>query len=486
MSVWRLAAVMASLVMMPGCVAIGPSYEAPEVETDAGWAGMEEGVFNAASPESIQTWWTQLNDPVLDGLVERAFESNLDLASAVARVRQAAALRRVSAGERFPDLDGTGSYSRERQGANGFPSLPDPEEFDSFALGLEFGWELDVWGRVSRLVEAADADLAATVEDLHDVRLILAAEVAAEYVALRAAQSRVGVAERNIEIQRRSLDLTQTRFDAGASPQLDVSQAETNLANTEAELPTLRADVRLQLLRLAVLLGENPTALLDELSSGGRVPEPPTKIAVGIPADALRRRPDVRSSERTLAAEVARIGVELGDLYPRFVLGGSFQFNATDADMLFEGDSVGWGLGPSFSWNLFDGGRQRGEVRAQEAAADIALLNYQSSVLRAIEEVEGAMYSHARELERLAALSRASASARRSAELSRELYLEGRSDFQNVLDSERELFSAEDNLIVSRAEVVITYITLQRSLGGGWSSVATRGADGEGADEPTD
>ncbi|MEM9083171.1 MAG: TolC family protein, partial [Planctomycetota bacterium] len=294
-------------------------------------------------------------------------------------------------------------------------------------------------------------------------------DVASEYVALRTAQERVRVARRNIAIQRQSLQLTTIRFENGASPQLDVAQAETNLANTEAELPLLIADERDAALRLAVLLGENPTNLLDELRVAATIPLPPERISVGIPADTLRRRPDVRSAERTLAAEVARIGVELGDLYPVFTLGGSLEFGSTNFGSLFDADSIGFGVGPGFSWNLFDGGRERGEVRAQEAIADIALLNYRSTVLEALEEVEGSLFRHARQTEQAEAFARASIAAGQSAELSRQLYLEGRSDFQNVLDSERELFIAEDNLILSRSDVALTYITLQRSLGGGWS-----------------
>ncbi|MEM9167873.1 MAG: efflux transporter outer membrane subunit [Planctomycetota bacterium] len=459
----------ALILTLCGCASIGPDYERPAVETDPQWAASSDIAFNSAEPEGIATWWTTLDDPVLDDLVERAFAANLDLATAVQRVRQAAAIRGISAGERFPDLDGTGSYSRERQGQNGFPALAEPTEFDSFALGLEFGWELDVWGRIRRLVESADADLAATLEDLHDVRLILAAEVASEYVGLRTAQQRLAVARRNIEIQRQSLSLTTTRFENGAAPQLDVAQAQTNLANTEAELPSIEADLRDRTLRLAVLLGATPTALLDELSETGDIPSPPEAISVGIPADVLRRRPDVRGAERQLAAEVARIGVELGDLYPRFSLSGTLQFNSTNSGSLLDADSLGFGIGPAFAWNIFDGGRVRNAVRAQEVAADIAAIEYRSAVLSALESVESAMYRHARQIERTTALERASTAAGQSADLSRQLYLEGRRDFQNVLDSERELFAAQDNLILSQSEVTTTYITLQRSLGGGWS-----------------
>ncbi|MEL6498983.1 MAG: efflux transporter outer membrane subunit [Planctomycetota bacterium] len=457
------------LMLLIGCRAIGPEYERPAIETDPRWAASSDVSFNSAEPEGIETWWVSLNDPVLNSLIDRALMANLDLASAVARVRQAAAIRGIAAGERVPDLDATGSYARERQGQNGFPALQAPAEFESFALGLEFGWELDVWGRVRRLVEAADADLAATLEDLHDVRLIIVAELASEYVRLRSSQQRLRVAQRNIEIQRQSLSLTQVRFDNGAAPQLDVAQAQTNLANTQAALPLLQAEEREAALRIAVLLGENPASLIGELDESAPIPTPPETLAVGIPADVLRRRPDVRAAERLLAGEVARIGVELADLYPRFSLSGTLEFNSTNSAALFDANSLGFGIGPAFVWNIFDGGRERGGVRAQRAAADIAAIGYRSSVLGALESVEGAMYRHARQIEQAAAFQRAAAAAAQSAELSRRLYLEGRSDFQNVLDSERELFTAQDNLILSRSEVTSTFITLQRSLGGGWS-----------------
>ncbi|MEM9109648.1 MAG: efflux transporter outer membrane subunit [Planctomycetota bacterium] len=483
MSRWLFIFVLPVVFPMTGCIQVGPDYQRPEMDSHATWAASKKASFNQALPEDIETWWQELQDPMLNSLVDRAFNANLDLAIAVQRVRQAAANRGIAAGERFPDLDGSGSYSRERQGANNFPALTDPQEFNSYALGFDLAWELDVWGRVSRLIESADADLEASIEGLHDVRLILAAEVATEYVQLRTAQARLEVAERNIEIQKRSFEITKARFDAGAAPQLDVSQAETNLANTEAEVPSLKSDVRNSLLRLAVLLGENPTALIEELSTPVAVPTSPEEIGVGIPADILRRRPDIRLAERTLAAEVARIGVEVAEFYPRFTLGGTFQYSATNSGVLFDSDSSGFGFGPSFSWNLFDGGRVRNAVRAQEAIADQALLEYRSTVLTAFEEVESAMYTHARELERAEALSRASNAAQQSADLSRQLYLEGRSDFQSVLDSERELFSAEDNLILSRSQAVTTYITLQRSLGGGWSPYLDEGEEEDGSEE---
>ncbi|MEM7202851.1 MAG: efflux transporter outer membrane subunit [Planctomycetota bacterium] len=466
-------ALAAAAVLTAGC-RVGPDYIPPTIEAPPAWRASDEAIYSSEEPQALSVWWQALGDAALDGLIDRALRGSLSLAVAVQRVRNLAALRGRAFGERFPDIDADGGYARSRFGQNSFPPQPSAKTFDLYDVGLLFSWEIDLWGRVTRSIEAADADLAASIEDLRDVRVLLVAEVAAEYVALRASQARVAVANSNIEIQRRSLELTEARFNAGAAPALDVAQARRNLANTEAELPTLQAEIRLALLNLSLLLGDRPDELLEELADAGPLPEPPPTVVVGVPAEALRRRPDVRSAERRLAAEVARIGVELGDLYPRFTLGGSIGFESTASTRWFDTDSGIFGFGPSFQWNLFDGGRELGELRAQRAQADIALLDYRSSVLNAVAEVEDSLFQHVRERERAAALRRSAAAARESAVLSRELYLAGRSDFQNVLDAERSLFEAEDLLIRSRSEVAQTYVALHRALGGGWEPRALR------------
>ncbi|MEO0650422.1 MAG: TolC family protein, partial [Planctomycetota bacterium] len=275
-----------------------------------------------------------------------------------------------------------------------------------------------------------------------------------------------------------SLDITRTRYENGAAPLLDVAQAERNLANTEAELPSFMADERDADLRLAVLTGETPSAWVDSQASAA-IPVPPDRVHIGVPTNAVRQRPDVRGAERRLAGEVARLGVEIGDLYPRFVLGGSLGYEATSSGDLLERASGIFGLGPTFTWNLFDGGRERGEVREQRFAIEEALLEYRQAVLLALEEAESALFGLARARERQAVLTRAVDASRRSAELSRVLYLEGRSDFQNVLDAERSLFEAQDALIAGVSEVTQSHVALQRALGGGWQIEAVDGAPAE-------
>ena len=470
-------ALLTALIAASGCAIVGDDYAPPEVLVQDAFAAASESGYVDELPQDLGRWWQQLNDPVLDELVERALQGSFDLESAVANVRRVAAIRGQAIGNRFPDLDGFGSYNRTRIGSNTVPANPDPTTFDLYSLGLELSWEVDLWGRVTRVIEAAQADVEASVEDLRNVRAVLVAEVVSTYIDLREGQARLEVAARNIETQRRSLGLTQTRFEAGAAPRLDVAQARTNVANTQATLPLFQQAVRTAQLRLAALLGEDPSVLPVPADGSAELPAPPDAIAVGMPAELLRQRPDVRAAERRLAGEVARVGVELADLLPRFTLGGSIGYEATGSGSLLDQNSGFLGLGPAFRWNLFDGGRERGEVRAQREAAKIALLDYRQTVLLAFEEVEGAMFGLARDRERTALLAEAVAAAQDSAELARVLYLEGKSDFQNVLDSERSLFDAQDTLISNRADVAQRFVLLLRSLGGGWQQPEVLGVD---------
>lgn len=465
-------AVCSVTLVVSGCAIVGEDYVPPEIETAAEFTGSFESVYGSSPPTNLGLWWEQLEDPVLNDLVERALERSLELEAAVVAVRRDAALLGQAIGNRYPDIDGFGSGLRSRVGEDSFPANPDAQTFNLWSLGLEFGYELDVWGRVTRLIEASSADLDGSVEDLRDVRALLVASVVSAYVDLREGEARLEVAEQNIETQKASLAITETRFEAGAAPRLDVAQARTNLANTEATLPSVRTSVRLSKLRLGVLLGADPSRFVERFQSesptASGIPRPPERIQVGVPADLLRQRPDVRAAERALASEVARVGVEIGDLYPRFSFGGTISFEATDTDQWFRESNGIFGLGPSLTWNLFDGGRERGEVRAQEAAAELALVTYRQTVLLALEDAEGAMFSLARDRDEVKALAAVVDAARDSAELSRQLYLAGKSDFQNVLDSERTLFDAQDALIESTAGATQSYVSLLRAIGGGW------------------
>ena len=462
------AGVAAALVWGGGCWTVGPDYRPPAEEAPDGWLDADPEVYAGPPEARLANWWSALDDPLLGELIASAFAHNPDLAVAYERVREARAGRSQVASARFPTLDGTGAYSRARSGSNSFPALPEASTFDRWTLGLETGWELDLWGRVRRSVEAADAEAQAALELARDVRVLLAGEVARQLIEARTFQERLRVARENIAIQERSLGIARTRFDAGLSPALDVAQAETNLAATEAEVPALASGLRATTLRLGTLVGELPGPMVERLAQEGTIPLPPERLGLVLPAEVLRQRPDVRAAERSLAAEVARIGVAQAEYLPLFSLGGSVGYEATETSDLFDRDSGFLGLGPSFRWNLFSAGRVRAGVEAQRARAEASRLTYRGTVLAALEEVEGLAFAHAQERLRQAALERAVTAARRTVELARELYTAGQSDFQNVLDAERSLFQAEDRLLASRGQVALTFVSLHQALGGGW------------------
>lgn len=460
----------AALLLSIGCVAVGRDYETPQAALPAGWSEAHEPQFTQHSAE-LAEWWRRLDDPVLDALVERAVGGGLDLREAVARVREARALRGVAAADRYPTLDADASYERRRDSENS-PFGIRSTDYDLYGTGLDASWEVDLWGRVRRSIEASDADLAASIEDARDVAVSVAAETAIHYVRLRAFQRRAGIARNNLALQEETLALVQARFDSGLVGERDLAQARTNLESTRSRVPELEFGWRNAENRLAVLLGLAPGALAAELAAdpadAQSIPVPPSGVAVGVPADLLRRRADVRRAERVLAAETARIGVAEGELYPRLALSGNLGVESDDVSNLFDADSRMFGIGPSLRWNLFDGGRLRRGVEAQDARAEQALVRWERTVLIALEETENAMSAFVREQARRSALLEASTQARRAVELAQTQYREGLTDFQAVLDSERALAELEDGLAQSDAAVATNLVVLYKALGGGW------------------
>jgi NodT family efflux transporter outer membrane factor (OMF) lipoprotein len=461
-----VAAALVTLLSAVACTTVGPDYEAPETVVPAVWhEGTEAGLVSGTA--ELADWWCRLEDPLLDGLVARATHQNLDLREALARLREARALRGVAASERFPTLDGTAAFERRGESEN-TPLGTFVPDFDQYSAGFDATWELDLWGRVRRSVESADADLAATVEDTRDVAVTLAAEVALGYVELRSFQRRAAITRSNVSLQEQTLELVRGRYEAGLVGESDVAQARTNAESTRSRLPAFEIGMRTAENRLAVLLGQAPGTLAAELALERAIPVPPLSVAVGVPADLLRRRPDVRRAERTLAAETARIGVAEGELYPRLTLSGSLGVAAEEAADLFQHESGIFGFGPSLRWNLFDAGRLRRLVAAQEARTEQALVRWERTVLLALEESENAMTAFVREQARRRSLLEAATSARLAVELARAQYTEGLSDFQTVLVAERALAELEDELATSDAAITTHLIQLYKALGGGW------------------
>ena len=305
-----------------------------------------------------------------------------------------------------------------------------------------------------------------TKEFYRDVQVLLFAEIALNYVEVRTLQARINFAESNVKTQRDSLEITEARLKAEIIGELDVRQAELNLARTESSIPVLRSSMKQAINRLGVLLGEFPSALYDELTTSVPIPRPPENITVSMPANLLRQRPDIRQAERELAAQTAQIGVATSELYPRFFLFGDFGFEGTSD--IFDYDKRGWSFGPTFRWNIFDGGRVRNFIRAEDARTEQALVRYERTVLNALEEVENSMISYAEESKRSGFLKDSVEAARESVDLVKTLYITGLTDFQNVLDMERSLFEQQDDFASSKGIVIQNLIRIYRSLGGGW------------------
>ncbi len=460
------ALALALAIGTAGC-AVGPNYTAPDPRMPDAWhqdlvRGLDRGEAN------LQTWWTLLDDPVLTRLIDQAARHNLGLQGAAARVAEARARRGVARGAWFPTLGAAFSYARSQFSQELAPPLGGNAN-DVFSTGVDSSWEIDIFGRIRRSVESADASLEATVEDYRDVMVTVLAEVALTYVDARTQQERIRYTEQNIETQRGSLDLTRARFKAGLVGELDVQQALENLSSTEAFLPQLEAALSRSIHALGVLLGEHPNALFAELTPPGPIPLPPDEILVGVPTDVLRQRPDIRAAERSLSASTARIGAATADLYPRLSLLGTFAFDALDAAKLFTGDASAFSVGPSIRWNLFDGGRVRANIDAEDAITQQALVVYEQTILDALLEVEDAMVDYARESERMDALERSAAAAEAAVNLVTTLYRTGLTDFQNVLDTERSQFVRQDELANSQGVVTQNLIRIYKSLGGGWS-----------------
>lgn len=469
----RLPLALLGCVLALGC-AVGPDYEMPEPALPDAWhleltRGLEAGEAD------LRTWWTALDDPILSELIGRAGRGNLDLRVSLARVMEARAARGVARGEWFPSADASGSYL-ERQVTEGLASFVSPDgsrSFEIYDLGVDASWEIDVFGRIRRSTESAQANLMASVEDYRDVLVVLYADVARNYVELRALQERLHYAVSNAQTQRETLQLTVDRNRAGLAADLDVRQAELNLATTEAFIPSLERAIGQTIHLLGVLLGEAPAALYAELREPMPIPEPPERIVVGLPANLLRQRPDVRSAERQLAAQTARVGVATADLYPRFSLVGSFALSAVNAAEFFTKGSTTYGVGPTMQWNLFNGGRIRNLIRAEDARTEQALARYEQVVLVALQDVEDAILGYEQEEARRAALERSVAAAQESVELVKTLYRTGLTNFQNVLDMERSLTQQQDRLAESEGLVVQNLIRLYRALGGGWDAMAS-------------
>jgi NodT family efflux transporter outer membrane factor (OMF) lipoprotein len=457
---------------------VGPNYQRPEAAVNESWqaqtgAGEEESAANVS-------WWETFNDPTLTALVQAACGQNLSLRVAGLRVLEARAARGIAVGEFFPQTqEAFGGIDANQLSANDIVSGGD-RSFATDAVGLQAIWELDFWGKFRRGIEAADAEVLLSVADYDTVLVSLAADVATAYIQIRSAEERLVVARQNVTLQAETLALTQTRFQAGAVSELDVATARATLANTKALVPELERSLRQAKLALCILLGRTPSELDEELAPAAgesrRVPEPPAHIATGVPADLLRRRPDVRAAERLAAAQSARIGQATANLYPSISIAGSTAFvsstyqgaRSPDLGNIFDADSFSGFIGLQLNWPLLNYGRIEGGIRVQDARYEQAVAAYQDSVLRAAGEVEAGLSDFLRSRERAMHLAEAVAASERSVELSLIQYRAGAVDFIRVNDAQTELVQQEDSLVASRADIALGAVRTFRALGGGW------------------
>lgn len=459
------------VMFFTGCKAVGPDYEKPELFPEEGWhAPMQKGLAQTtANPEQIAQWWMVLNDPVLTDLIARAVQKNLDVKLALERIRQYRLLKGIKQSDKLPSVNTSGGASWSgTSNENGSVSK-------SFNAGLDASWEIDLFGRIQRSIEAADATLSAKQEALRDALVSLTADLAGSYIDVRTAQIRLNVVRQSIDSQTESFRLTRWQNQAGLTDELDVHQARYSLESAKAQIPALESTLSDAMNRVAVLSGIAPGTLNEELTPPTPLPTLPETIAVGLPADALRRRPDIREAEYELIAQTAQVGVATAELYPKLTLSGSIGVDTlTPADLIDNTlDPSHWArsLAASLSHTLFDAGAIRKNIEVQNSLQEQVLIQYESAILSALEEVENALVAYAKEQIRLEHLTVAAEQALTAEDLAQKKYAAGLVDFTTVLTSQQTVLSYQSDLAVSRGACVSNLITLYKVLGGGWPPV---------------
>lgn len=457
---------------------VGPEYCRPAVETADHWRDHQEPGIKTDEPELSQ-WWTVFNDPVLVQLVESAQRENLPLRIAGLRVLEARYQLGVVRGYLGPqDQMLAGTFKRSMISKNAMPfanfagSGFIPMVYDDWFIGGQLAWELDFWGRFRRMIESAEANLEAEQESCRAALILLQAETAATYLQLRTVDERLALAEKNVQLQQDTLRIARARFEQGIVSELDVQQAQAALANTESMIPMLKTLRRVSENRLCTLLGMPPQDISEIVGPPGKIPAAPPEVVVGIPAELVRRRPDVRRAERLAAAQSARIGIAEAELYPHIAITGQLGYQAQNFPELFYGRSLTGIISPGFRWDILQYGRLRNAVRVEDARFRQALLGYQEAVLRACEEAEGAITAFLQEQVRVRALARATEAVEKAVQLALLQYQQGVIDFQRVLDSQRGLVQQQDALAESRGKVAANLVTIYKALGGGWQGGA--------------
>ncbi len=474
-----LATVLLIATVTSACTSIGPDFLKPEAQVSGDWIEKDSPGISTREADN-GAWWQGFEDPVLDTLIRKAYEQNLSLRIAGIRVLEARAQLGIAVGTSFPQLQvGAGAAIYNSASESVANTQGGDLSFTTFSAGFDAGWELDFWGKFQRGIESADANLLASVADYDNLLVSLTAEVANAYTVIRTFEERLKIARENVVIQQRSLKITDVRFTNGATTELDVQQARALLRNTEATIPILALGHRLASNALSILLGIPPGDLRAVLGDSGAIPRPPAEISAGVPAELLRRRPDVRQAELQAAAQSALIGVAEADLYPSFQLAGTIGVAASSGTSttrsgssgfgaLFDIDSMFFSGGPGFRWNILNYGRIKNNVRVQDARLQQLLVNYQNTVLRAAQEAEDGMAGFLRTQEQVGYLGGSVKASLRSVELALIQYRDGAADYTRVLNTQEFLVQQQDALTAARGEVVRNLIAMYKALGGGW------------------
>jgi multidrug efflux system outer membrane protein len=453
--------ILALTLWLASC-AVGPKYQAPSPEALNVPPAWHSALPANAKGGDLSAWWQQLEDPLLAGLIEDAIASSPTMDAARARLREARAQRNITAAGLLPTVSGNASANNSKTG--------DEESRSSYQAGFDASWEPDVFGGTRRSLQASTAELESTIATLHDTQVSLAAEVALDYIQTRSLQTRIQIAKENLTLQEETREIAGWRYQAGLVSGLDYDQARAAEAQTRAQIPALESSLAASRNRIAVLLGLAPGSLDDRLAPAAPIPAVPESVIVGIPADVLRQRPDVRAAERTLAAQTARLGAAVASRYPNFSLGGSLGIEGVTLGALTGGAPLIRSLAASLLETIFAGGRIRQQIKVQTAVMEQSLASYESTVLTALEDVENALVSLARNRERYAHLKTANEAARSAATFARQRYQAGLVDYTSVLQTQQTQLTVSDNLQSCEADITTALVQLYKALGGGWST----------------
>jgi NodT family efflux transporter outer membrane factor (OMF) lipoprotein len=472
-SQFKSAIISALLVLLAACTAVGPEFKKPEVELTDSWIEIDTNGLTASPMEQPQ-WWRAFNDPILNELVETAWQQNNSLEIAGLRVLEARAQLGIAQGNQYPQSQLSAGSAIYTSPANNFGG---GSNFWQYGIGASASWEIDFWGRFRRGIESADAAYLASIAARDQALILLTAQVVNTYTIIRINEEQLHYAHSNVEIQQRSYDITSVLYRYGSDSELDMQQAHTLLLSTQATIPGFEITLKQARNALNTLLGKPPGSIDALLGVEQGIPVLPEVINVGIPADLLRRRPDVRQAEFNAMAQNALVGFAEADLYPSFSLTGSLNLvsggpGGTDFGDLFSSDALTFSIGPSFVWPFLNYGRIRNNIRVQDARLQQALVNYREVVLQSAREAEDAMVALNGALEQTKILTQTVASAERSNELSVLRFREGFSDYQRVLDAQQALFGNQQRLVTQRGTSVARLVSLYKSLGGGWETQA--------------